>query len=66
LIASLFTLENLTASDLIDAHPRHDWLLKAIDQRLREEFAKIGVQIDDEKSRVVDLARGESFQYFRV
>jgi RNA-directed DNA polymerase len=48
---------------LIDAHPKHDWLLKAVDQRLREEFAKLGVQINDEKSRVVDLARGESFGY---
>jgi RNA-directed DNA polymerase len=48
---------------LIDAHPKHDWLLKAIDQRLREEFAKLQVQINDEKSRVVDLARGESFGY---
>jgi Group II intron, maturase-specific domain len=48
---------------LIDAHPKHDWLLKAVDQRLREEFAKLQVQINDEKSRVVDLARGESFGY---
>jgi RNA-directed DNA polymerase len=30
---------------------------------LREEFAKLQVQIYDEKSRVVDLARGESFGY---
>jgi 3-oxosteroid 1-dehydrogenase len=28
---------------------------------LREEFAKLRVQINDEKSRVVDLARGEGF-----
>jgi RNA-directed DNA polymerase len=30
---------------------------------LRQEFAKIRVRINDEKSRVVDLARGESFGY---
>jgi RNA-directed DNA polymerase len=48
---------------LIDAHPKHDWLLKAVDKRLREEFAKLRVQINDEKSRVVDLGRGESFGY---
>jgi RNA-directed DNA polymerase len=48
---------------LIDAHPRHDWLMKAVDRRLREEFAKLRVQINDEKSRVVDLARGESFGF---
>jgi RNA-directed DNA polymerase len=34
-----------------------------VDQRLREEFAKLHVQVNDEKSRVVDLARGESFGY---
>jgi RNA-directed DNA polymerase len=48
---------------LIDAHPRHDWLLKAVDQRLREKLAKLRVQINEEESRVVDLARGESFGY---
>jgi RNA-directed DNA polymerase len=26
---------------LINAHPQNDWLLKAVDQRLREEFAKL-------------------------
>jgi RNA-directed DNA polymerase len=30
---------------LINAHPRHDWLLKAVDKRLREELAKLHVQI---------------------
>jgi RNA-directed DNA polymerase len=48
---------------LIDAHPRHDWLLRAVDRRLREKFAKLQVQINDEKSRVVDLARGESLGF---
>jgi RNA-directed DNA polymerase len=48
---------------LINAHPQNKWLLKAVDQRLREEFAKLQVQVNDEKSRVVDLARGESFGY---
>ena len=26
---------------LIDSHPRHDWLVKAVDKRLREELAKL-------------------------
>lgn len=46
---------------LIDAYPRHDWLLKAVDTRLREEFAALHVTINDEKSRLVDLAKGERF-----
>jgi RNA-directed DNA polymerase len=48
---------------LIDAHPRHDWLLGAVEKRLREELAKLQVEINDEKSRIVDLSRGESFGY---
>src|SRR5215469_8905038 len=37
---------------LIDAHPRHDWLIKAVNRRLREELAKLRVEINEEKSRV--------------
>ena len=48
---------------LIDAHPRHSWLLGAVKKRLREEFAKLHVEINEEKSRVVDLAKGESFGF---
>jgi RNA-directed DNA polymerase len=48
---------------LINAHPRNDWLLKAVDKRLREELAKLQVQINEEKSRTVDLARGASFGF---
>ncbi|WP_456814325.1 group II intron reverse transcriptase/maturase [Bradyrhizobium sp. USDA 4529] len=48
---------------LIDAHKRHDWLLGAIDKRLREEFTKLQVEVNDEKSRIVDLERGESFGF---
>jgi RNA-directed DNA polymerase len=46
---------------LIDSHPRQDWLVKAVEKRLREEFAKLGVEINEEKSRMVDLTKGESF-----
>jgi RNA-directed DNA polymerase len=48
---------------LIDAHPRHDWLLPAVEKRLREEFAALQVEINEEKSRIVDLSRGESFGF---
>jgi RNA-directed DNA polymerase len=48
---------------LINAHPRNSWLLKAVDKRLREELAKLHIQINEEKSRTVDLARGESFGF---
>src|SRR5437762_9539234 len=40
---------------LVDAHPRHDWLVKAVNQRLREELAKLRVEINEEKSRLANL-----------
>ncbi|MEE9230940.1 MAG: group II intron reverse transcriptase/maturase, partial [Acidobacteriota bacterium] len=48
---------------LIDAYPRHDWLMAAVEKRLREEFAELQVEINEEKSRTVDLGRGESFGF---
>jgi RNA-directed DNA polymerase len=48
---------------LIDSYPRHDWLVKAVEKRLREELAKLRVEINEEKSRIVDLRRGESFAF---
>jgi RNA-directed DNA polymerase len=48
---------------LIDAERRSDWLVKAIDRRLREEFAKLRVAINEDKSRMVDLKKGESFTF---
>jgi len=48
---------------LIDAERRSDWLVKAIDKRLREEFAKLRVAINEDKSRMVDLKKGESFTF---
>jgi RNA-directed DNA polymerase len=48
---------------LVDAFPRHTWLLKAVEKRLREELAKLQVEINEEKSRIVDLAKGESFGF---
>src|SRR6266700_4208040 len=48
---------------LIDAYPRHDWLMAAVEKRLREELADLQVEINEEKSRTVDLGRGESFGF---
>ena len=48
---------------LVDAYPQHDWLLKAVDTRLREELATLQVAINEEKSRIVDLAQGEQFSF---
>jgi RNA-directed DNA polymerase len=48
---------------LMDSHPRHDWLVKAVDRRLREELGKLRVEINEEKSRMVDLSEGEKFAF---
>ena len=48
---------------LVDAYPQHDWLLAAVDKRLREELALLQVTINEDKSRIVDLAKGESFGF---
>jgi RNA-directed DNA polymerase len=48
---------------LINAEPRNDWLVKAVDRRLREELAKLRVAINEDKSRMVDLKAGESFTF---
>ena len=48
---------------LVDIHQRHNWLMKAVEKRLREEFAKLQVEINEEKSSIVDLSCGESFGF---
>jgi RNA-directed DNA polymerase len=48
---------------LIDSHPRHDWLMRAVEKRLREELAKLRVEINEEKSRIVDLKSDGSFTF---
>ncbi len=48
---------------LIDSHPRHGWLRKAVEGRLREELVKLGVEINEDKSRMVDLTKGEGFSF---
>jgi RNA-directed DNA polymerase len=48
---------------LVDTHPRHAWLVAAVEKRLREELAKLQVEINEEKSRIVNLENGESFTF---
>src|SRR5215510_6513757 len=48
---------------LVNAHPRQRWLRTAVEQRLREELAKLQVEVNEEKSRRVDLTQGECFGF---
>ena len=48
---------------LVDAYRQHDWPIGALVKRLREELARLHVVLNDSKSRVVDLARGDAFGF---
>ena len=45
----------------MEGHRRHEWLLRAVERRLREALAVLQVTINEEKSRMVDVAHGETF-----
>jgi RNA-directed DNA polymerase len=48
---------------LVSAHPRQRWLREAVVKRLREELARLEVEVNEEKTRTVDLRKGESFGF---
>jgi RNA-directed DNA polymerase len=48
---------------LVNNDRRQDWLVEAVPQGLREELAKLDLRLNEEKSRIVDLSRGESFGF---
>ncbi len=48
---------------LVDGFGKWEWLLKAAYKRLVEEFEKLDVQLNQEKTRIVDLSRDETFSF---
>lgn len=48
---------------LVDGYRKWEWLLKGACRRLCEELGKLDVQLNKEKSRIVDLTKGESFSF---
>ena len=48
---------------LVDSHKRHDWLVAAVTKRLREELGKLRVEVNEEKRRIVDLRKNDSFSF---
>lgn len=48
---------------LIDHHPQWYWLVNAVTKRLYEEFEKLDVSVNNEKTKVVDLTQRESFDF---
>ena len=48
---------------LVEGHRCNDWIRGALARRVREEFSKLHVEVNEEKSRTVDLAAKESFGF---
>jgi RNA-directed DNA polymerase len=48
---------------LVDGFWKWEWLLKAAYKRLVEEFKKLDVQMNQDKTRIVDLTRDETFSF---
>jgi RNA-directed DNA polymerase len=48
---------------LVDPSRGCSWLPGAVVKRLKEEFGKLDVEMNEDKSRIVDLMKGESFGF---
>jgi RNA-directed DNA polymerase len=48
---------------LVDGHHKWDWLWVGINKRLREELNKLQVHINEEKTKQLDLVKGDSFGF---
>lgn len=48
---------------LIHGHLANQWLIPDIQNQLKEEFSKLDVEINTEKTKVVNLLKGESFHF---
>ena len=48
---------------LVDGFRKWDWLARAVYKRLLEELEKLGIQVNQEKTRMVDLTRNETFSF---
>lgn len=48
---------------LIDGFRKWEWLEKAVHRRLMEEFEKLDVKVNQEKTRIVDLNFDETFSF---
>jgi RNA-directed DNA polymerase len=48
---------------LVDGRKKWEWLWQGINRRLLEELAELQVKINEEKTKSIDLAKGESFVF---
>ena len=48
---------------LVDGYGKWEWLLAEIYTKLREELARIEVKVNTEKTRLVNMTKGETFSF---
>lgn len=48
---------------LVHGHPNENWLIDKVQKRLKEELDKLQVQMNEEKTKVVNLKEGEYFSF---
>jgi RNA-directed DNA polymerase len=48
---------------LIDDHPKWNWLERAAYKRLQEELSKLKVELNTEKTQIINLKAGETFGF---
>jgi len=62
-----YNLDYIRSADdmviLVHGHPSEDRLLKTVQRRLKEELDKLQVQMNQEKTRVVNLKEGGCFSF---
>lgn len=62
-----YNLEFIRSADdmviLIHGHPKENWLIQKVQKRLKEELDKLQVQMNREKTKVVNLKEGGCFSF---
>ena len=62
-----YNLDYIRSADdmviLVHGHPNEDGLLKAVRRRLKEELDKLHVQVNEEKTKEVNLKEGGCFSF---
>jgi RNA-directed DNA polymerase len=48
---------------LVDGHWKSEWIWQGVNKRLREELNKLQVQINETKTKCIDLSKQESFNF---
>ena len=48
---------------LVHGHPKEDWLVEKVQKRLKEELDKLQVQMNEEKTKVVNLREDGCFSF---